>query len=310
MAQTNAPARPRYPLPVERGLILASLLILTAVAWAVIVLQADSMDTSMAPMQSEGEASAAAATNEAAMTGARDMPASDADMRALGEETMTASTHGDMSLTMDMSALLFLGVWVAMMVAIMFPTAAPMILAYAKVQGAGERRAVVPTWLFTLAYIALWSATGFIAYGAAVGGDELSSRFDWIASNGGRIGGGLLLIAGLYQLTPLKDKCLSTCRTPMSFILGNWRDGRFGAIRMGVRHGFYCLGCCWFLFAILFPLGMMNVAAMAIIALVIFAEKSLAIGPRVARVAAVGLIIYGATVVVAIPDALPTSMTI
>jgi predicted metal-binding membrane protein len=229
-------------------------------------------------------------------------------------EATDADMDGDMSmgLTMNMSAGLFLAVWVAMMVAMMFPTAAPMILTFAAVQkNRGEKgQALVPTWLFTLAYIALWSATGFIAYGAAVGGDELASQVGWIADNASRIGGVLLVVAGAYQLSPWKDKCLSQCRTPHSFILSSWKEGRFGAVTMGLEHGAYCLGCCWFLFAILFPLGMMNVAAMAIITLVIFAEKSLAIGYKVARVAAVGLIVYGAAVATALPDALPTSMTI
>jgi predicted metal-binding membrane protein len=286
MAEVNASARRSYPLPVERALILAALLALAAIAWAVVVWQADSMDMSMGSMQ--------AATGE------------------MAGDTTAAGGGMDMGLTMNMSALLFLTVWVAMMVAMMFPTAAPMILTFAAVQnnrrqGGGQ---LVPTWLFTLAYIALWSATGFIAYGAAVGGDALASEVSWIADNAGRLGGVLLVIAGAYQLSPWKDKCLSQCRTPTSFVLASWREGRIGAMWMGLEHGVYCLGCCWFLFAILFPLGMMNVAAMAIITLVIFAEKSLAIGYRVARTAAVGLVVYGALVAVALPDALPTSMTI
>jgi len=240
-------------------------------------------------------------------------PISDASMSGSGNEMTTASGMDmDMGLTMNMSAALFIGVWVAMMVAMMFPTAAPMILTFATVQNNRQKQghAFIPTWLFTLAYITLWAATGFIAYGAAVGGDALASDVDWIANNAGRLGGVLLVIAGAYQLSPWKDKCLSQCRTPTSFILGSWREGRTGAVRMGLEHGAYCLGCCWFLFAILFPLGMMNVAAMAIITLVIFAEKSLAIGYRVARVAAVGLVVYGTLVALAIPGALPTSMTI
>ena len=93
-----------------------------------------------------------------------------------------------------------------------------------------------------------------------------------------RIGGGLLIIAGLYQLSPWKDACLTKCRTPMSFIVNSWHDGLGGALRMGVEHGLYCLGCCWLLCVILFPLGIMNVAAMAVITLLIFAEKSFRLG--------------------------------
>ena len=267
MTHAEVSTERRYPLPLERGLILASLLVLAALAWAALVWQAGSIDMGM----------------------------------GMG-----------MGLTMNMSAALFLSLWVAMMVAIMFPTAAPMILTFATVQRNRRQRGqpFVPAWLFTLSYIAMWSATGFIAYAIAAGGDELASQVDWIADNASRIGGGVLVVAGLYQLSPLKERCLSTCRTPMSFILSNWRSGRLGALRMGLEHGAYCLGCCWFLFAILFPLGMMNIAAMAIIALVIFAEKSLAIGRGVARGAAVVLIAYGALVAVAFPGALPTTMTV
>lgn len=215
----------------------------------------------------------------------------------------------DMGLTMGMDAALFLALWVAMMVAIMFPTAAPMILTFARAQANRRQqgRVFVPTWLFVGSYIALWSATGLVAYGAAALGDELARGSMWVMDNAGRIGGGALIVAGMYQLSPLKRACLTKCRTPMSFILSSWRDGNAGAIRMGLEHGAYCLGCCWMLFVILFPLGVMNVAAMALLAAVIFAEKSFAIGPKIAQGAALILVVYGA-IVVAVPDALPTMM--
>jgi predicted metal-binding membrane protein len=122
-----------------------------------------------------------------------------------------------------------------------------------------------------------------------------------------RVGGAVLIVAGLYQLTPLKDLCLSKCRTPITFIMTSWRDGVGGALRMGLLHGGYCLGCCWLLFVILFPLGMMNIAAMAVITLVVFAEKALPRGRPVARVAAAALMAYG-VVVLAVPQVLPTFM--
>ena len=214
-----------------------------------------------------------------------------------------------MGLTMGMSAPLFMALWAAMMVAIMFPTAAPMILTFAKVQTTRRERGqqFVPVWLFVGAYIALWSATGLVAYIVGRLGDDLANSSSWVMDNAGRIGGLALLLAGLYQLSPLKTKCLSKCRSPMSFVLGGWRDGRLGAIRMGLEHGVYCLGCCWLLFAILFPLGMMNIAILALITALIFAEKSLAIGPTVARIAAAALVAYGIIVLV-LPSTLPTMM--
>jgi predicted metal-binding membrane protein len=111
--------------------------------------------------------------------------------------------------------------------------------------------------------------------------------------------------AGLYQRTPLKDLCLSKRRAPITFIMTSWRDGAAGAMSMGLLHGAYCLGCCWLLFVILFPLGIMNIAAMAVITLVIFAEKTLPWGRAAARAAAAVLIAYG-SVVVAAPQFLPT----
>jgi predicted metal-binding membrane protein len=117
----------------------------------------------------------------------------------------------------------------------------------------------------------------------------------------------LLIAAGLYQLTPLKDVCLSKCQSPMSFLMTSWRDGKVGAVQMGLLHGGYCVGCCWLLFVILLPLGVMNVAAMIVIALLVFGEKTLPVGHRLARVAALVLVVYGA-VVIMFPDALPTTV--
>lgn len=214
-----------------------------------------------------------------------------------------------MGLAMGMSAPLFLAVWVAMMVAMMFPTAAPMILTFVRVHE-GRRQggqSFVPTWVFVGAYLAIWTLFGALAYAAAVAAQALAASSMWLMENAARLGGATLVLAGLYQLSPLKHACLAKCRTPLDFILNGWRDGYVGTLRMGLEHGVYCLGCCWLLFVILFPLGTMNVAAMAVITLLIFAEKSLPVGRRMAQAAAVALIAYGA-LVVSVPEALPTAM--
>lgn len=214
-----------------------------------------------------------------------------------------------MGLTMGMGAPLFLAIWVAMMVAMMFPTAAPMILMFARVQDKRRERGqtFVPTWVFVSSYLVVWTVFGALAYAFAVGGEELAERSMWLMDNAARIGGGVLVLAGLYQLSPLKRACLSKCRTPLDFILHSWRDGQAGAFRMGLEHGAYCLGCCWLLFVILFPLGVMNVAAMAVITLLIFAEKSLPFGRQAGEFAAAALVAYG-SLVVFLPDALPTML--
>ena len=221
----------------------------------------------------------------------------------------SAVMDDDMSLTMGMSAPLFIALWVVMMVAIMYPTAAPMIMAFARIHQDRRSRgdAFVPTWVFAGSYLLLWSATGVFAYVLAVAGDELANESGWVMDNAARLGGALLIAGGLYQLTPIKNVCLNKCRTPMSFLLNSWREGTGGAFRMGLEHGAYCLGCCWLLFLILFPLGMMNIAVLALIALLIFAEKVAPLGPKVATAAAIGLVVYGAFVVFT-PSALPMAM--
>jgi predicted metal-binding membrane protein len=217
--------------------------------------------------------------------------------------------HIDNMLTMDMGVPLFLATWVAMMVAMMFPTAAPMILTFARVQQGKQKsgKPYVPTWVFVSSYLAIWTAFGALAYVAALGATELADNSMWVMDNAGRIGGGILILAGLYQLSPLKNICLSKCRAPMAFILTSWRNGYGGALRMGFEHGLYCLGCCWLFFVIVFPLGMMNVAVLAVIVLLIFAEKSLQFGHRARQLAAAALVAYGVLVVL-VPAALPSTM--
>ena len=212
-------------------------------------------------------------------------------------------------LTMGMGPLVFLASWVVMMIAMMFPTAAPMILTFNRVYTTRRERgqAFVPTWVFVAGYLVVWTAFGVVGYVAAVVVQSIAAANLTIAEIGPRVGGVLIVLAGVYQLTPLKRTCLTACRTPLDFIMRSWRDGYGGAFRMGLEHGSYCLGCCWLLFVILFPLGMMNVGAMALITLLIFAEKSLPIGPRVGVVAAAIMVAYG-LLVVAVPETLPTVM--
>jgi predicted metal-binding membrane protein len=211
--------------------------------------------------------------------------------------------------TMGMRAPLFLAIWVVMMVAMMFPTAAPMILTFHKVQTSKRQRgeAFVATWIFVAAYMVVWAVSGVTAYAGALAAEAIAARAALSSATTARIGGGVILVAGLYQLTPLKDVCLSKCRTPISFIMTSWRDGTAGALHMGLLHGAYCLGCCWLLFVVLFPLGIMNNAAMAVITLLVFAEKTLPWGRPVVRVIAAALVALGVTVL-AEPRVLPTFM--
>jgi predicted metal-binding membrane protein len=221
-----------------------------------------------------------------------------------------ADANMDMAMgmpTMGLQAPLFLAVWVIMMVAMMFPTAAPMILTFHEVQAARRRRgdAFVATWVFVTAYLLVWAVAGVAAYVGALAAEAVAVRAAMSPATAARIGGVVVVAAGLYQLTPLKDVCLSKCRTPIGFIMTSWRDGAAGALRMGILHGVYCLGCCWLLFVILFPLGIMNIAAMAVVTVIVFAEKTLPWGRLAVRATAAALVVYGMVVIVA-PHFLPT----
>jgi predicted metal-binding membrane protein len=209
--------------------------------------------------------------------------------------------------TMGLRAPLFLAIWVVMMAAMMFPAAAPMILTFHRLQAGKRLRggAFVPTWVFVAGYMLVWTLAGVAAYAVALAAEAAAASAALSPAAAALIGGAVLVAAGLYQLTPLKDLCLSKCRTPVGFIMTSWREGTAGALRMGLVHGGYCLGCCWLLFAVLFTLGMMNIAAMAAVTALIFAEKTLPWGRRAARASAAILIAYGAAAI-AMPQILPT----
>jgi predicted metal-binding membrane protein len=201
----------------------------------------------------------------------------------------------------------FLGIWVTMMAAMMLPSVAPMVLAFARVTKERARRGqatFVPTWVFLAGYLGAWTAYGLIAYGLfrvidAIGGGVLA----WDRA-GPYVAGGAIVVAGLYQLTPIKDVCLRHCRSPLHFMLHGWHDGSAGAVRMGFVHGLYCVGCCWGLMIVLFSLGVMSLVWMGVIAAIIFAEKVLPYGMRLTRLLAVVFIALGLWIAVA-PDSVP-----
>jgi predicted metal-binding membrane protein len=211
------------------------------------------------------------------------------------------------SVTIGPRVPLFLVIWVIMMVAMMLPTALPMILTFHRVQAANRqpRDAFASTWVFVAAYLVLWAFAGLAAYvGMKAAGADIV-RVALPPAIAAQLGGAIIVVAGIYQLTPLKDVCLSKCREPIDFIVTSWRGGATSALEIGLLYGAYCLGCCWLLFVILFPLGIMNVGAMAVVTLIIFAERTLP-WPRLAPYATAGaLVLYGALVITS-PQLLPT----
>ena len=166
----------------------------------------------------------------------------------------------------------FLGVWIVMMAAMMFPAVSPTVALYARMT---RRRGLTRPLLFAGAYLLVWAAAGLVAYGVfEVGKRGFAAGLAWDA--GGRwLAGGILAAAALYELTPLKNVCLAKCRSPLAFLLGAWRDGRSGAVEMGTRHAAWCVGCCWALMAALFALGVMSLVWMALVAALITVEKTL-----------------------------------
>ena len=207
----------------------------------------------------------------------------------------------------DLGALgWYVGVWVTMMAAMMLPAVLPVVLLYARVSSERTRRGVaaVGTPVFLAGYLAVWTAFGILAYAVArliVG--EHFGFLQW--DRGGRyVAAGAIGLAALYQLTPLKRVCLRHCRSPLSLVLGHWHEGRLGAVRMGVEHGGWCVGCCWGLMLALFAVGVMSIAWMVIIAAVIFVEKVLPRGERLTQ--PLGLLLLGLAIWVAVsPGSVP-----
>src|SRR5437763_3577442 len=173
----------------------------------------------------------------------------------------------------DLGALgWFLGVWVVMMAAMMFPSLAPTAALYARMT---RQRGPVRPLLFASSYLVVWGAAGLLAYGVyALGRAALGGELAWHAA-GRWVAGGVLVLAAVYELTPLKDVCLGKCRSPLGFLLGSWRDGPRGALQMGSKHAAWCVGCCWALMAALFALGVMSLTWMAVVAALIALEKVL-----------------------------------
>jgi predicted metal-binding membrane protein len=187
------------------------------------------------------------------------------------------------------------GMWMVMMVAMMVPSATPTILLFAAISRRRRQqgRPAVPVAVFTLGYLLVWVLYATVA--AAVQW-ELHRRAllsPAMASASPLLGGGLLVAAGLYQWMPVKGACLSHCRSPLGFFSAEWREGSLGALVMGMRHGSYCVGCCWLLMGLLFVAGVMNVLWVAVIAGFVLVEKLVPWGDRLGRVAGVVLVGWG-----------------
>jgi predicted metal-binding membrane protein len=299
MASTTPAVPPRRPwprltTPLERGqlAVLVALAILTLGAWLLTIHQAQTMDMprgvvarreSVAPEQA-ASADGMADMGSATMDDASDMAAT--GMAGAGWSLAAFSA--------------FVVAWAVMMAAMMFPAAAPMLLLYHTLatQRQARGQAFVPTWVFAAGYLLVWTTVGALTWvlvqrlSDVVGQFGATERATWAPL----ALGGVMIVAGLYQLTPLKQVCLDHCRSPFSFVMHHWREGYGGALRMGIAHGAYCLGCCWALFAVLVAAGVMSLAWMLLLTLVVFAEKVLPGGQRTSHVVGVAFLILGVVV--------------
>ena len=191
------------------------------------------------------------------------------------------------------------GMWAVMMVAMMLPSATPTILMFGNVTRRRqlEGRPAVPVAVFTVGYLAVWAFYAMIAAVATWELHRLALLSPSMAAASPALAGGLLIAAGVYQWLPIKGACLSHCRSPLHFFSTGWREGVRGAVAMGVRHGSYCVGCCWLLMALLFVAGVMNLLWVSLLAGLVLLEKLLPRGDWIGRVVGVALVVWGVWVI-------------
>lgn len=212
-------------------------------------------------------------------------------MAAMGMAMRTPWTAAD-------AALAFL-MWVAMMIGMMTPSAMPVLLLFSATAAARQERGVpVSALSFAAGYLIVWAGFSLAATLAQWGLHEAASLSASMRTSNGLLGGGILIAAGLYQLTPLKTACLAHCRSPLGFLMTAWRAGVAGAFRMGAHHGVYCLGCCWALTGVLFVVGVMNLLWVALLGAIVLLEKIGPGGPHVARAGGAALVLAGIAVAV------------
>jgi predicted metal-binding membrane protein len=205
----------------------------------------------------------------------------------------------------------FTATWAVMMAAMMLPSVWPTVLVYRRLQAArrerGDQAVRMGSALLVLGYLAAWTIAGLVGFGIVKAGAALDiGALSW-DRGGPLLAGGVIVAAAVYQLTPLKDVCLRQCRGPFSFLLEHWRPGALGAVRMGARHGLWCIGCCWALMAALFALGVMSIQWMALIAVLIAAEKLLP-WRRVAMTAVTVVLLVLGLAVAFVPERVPWLM--
>ncbi len=200
--------------------------------------------------------------------------------------------------------VLFLVAWQAMTAGMMLPSSLPLVRLFAKASR-GQDRPRLALAAFLAAYFAVWTGFAVLALGADAGVHGVTERWAWLAARPELIGGGVLILAGAFQFSPLKERCLDACRNPMHFMWRFYGRGVGPAWRFGLHHGLFCLGCCWALMTVLLVVGLMNLVWMVALALVFLAEKHWRQALRAGQAVGVGLVLLGLAVAVR-PSLLPT----
>jgi predicted metal-binding membrane protein len=217
---------------------------------------------------------------------------------SMGHDRMMAAMGMTTDVPWNAADVLFtFAMWAVMMVGMMTASAAPLLLLFAGMhRGRGAHRTPHVVVAFGVGYLLVWttfSAGAALAQWALHQAAMLSPA---MTTSSARVSGAILIAVGVYQLTPIKGACLTNCRSPLGFLMSRWKDGTAGALRMGIEHGTYCLGCCWALMCVLFVVGVMNLVWVATITVFVLVEKIGPAGAFVARIAGATMIVAGALV--------------
>jgi predicted metal-binding membrane protein len=243
----------------DRAFISTCLVVISALAWAYLVHLDRQMSSSMAH---------------------------DTMMAEMGMQMDMSWTSADVFFTFAM--------WVVMMVGMMAPSAAPVLLLFAATRARRQARGVsLAALMFGLGYVTVWVGFSACAALAQWALHETTMLSPSMAASSPYLAGAILIGAGAYQLTPWKGACLTQCRSPLGFLMTSWRNGQVGALQMGVRHGAYCLGCCWALMCVLFVVGVMNLVWVAALAGFVLIEKTGPAGAMIARLAGAAMMLVG-----------------
>jgi predicted metal-binding membrane protein len=269
----------------DRAIVIAGLLTVIALSWMYILLGAGmgmsalDMSSVRLPWQTSSDMAMSDQSNGSDMHQGQ-------GMGAMMQPTVWTPGY----------ALLMLIMWWVMMMAMMLPSASPMMLLFARVNRMQKAQGApfVPTLVFAAGYLVAWGIFSLIAVGLQWMLERLGLLSAMLGSTSALLGGIVLILAGLYQFTPLKHACLRHCRSPFQFVTHHWRTGTLGAFRMGIEHGGFCLVCCWFLMALLFVGGIMNLYWIIGIALFVLLEKTVPAGHRLGYATGAGLLLWGA----------------